>query len=116
MGYHGSWVEDGSARCGVYERGWEGDGGTDGAGEPTRLWPRLRAWEGVGCVPFAAAVARARAAAFWAADWASGAAFRPEFTPPLYGLVTCRRGFLRLKFPMRWAAGGSGEGEVVGLA
>ena len=101
----------------MYGCSWEGEGGTDGAGVPTHLRPRLRGCEGVGSAPFAAAVARARAAAFWAADCASGAAFRPEFTPPLYGSVSCKRGFLRLEFPMRCTAGGSGEVEVamVGL-
>ena len=62
----------------------------------------------VGGRAMAAAAARARVSAFWAALRVSGAAARPELTPPLYGSVNLMRARLRLRFLICAVAGGSG--------
>ena len=85
----------------------------DGAGLPARLRPRFGGCERGRSVPLAAAAVRARASAFLAAVCASGAASRPELSPPLYGSVIFTRACLRLRLPMRAVAGGSGDDVVL---
>ena len=60
----------------------------------------------------AAVAARVRASVFCAALRASGRAFRPDLTPPLYRSVNLTCGCLQLMLPIRataWASGGSGS-------
>ncbi len=87
-------------------------GGADRAEVPVRLRPHFGGCER-GRPPLAAAV-QVHTSAFWAAVRASGAASRPELSPPLYGSVIFTCGFLRLRPLMHSVAGGSGDNAMVG--